>query len=198
MLTPAKFVVKAAYGYARQQTLKSRVERAGRSVDPSSLLTADIVLSTTDAAISKAIRVGTGSPVSHGMLYIGDGQVVEAIGEGVVMRSLGLALRDAIRAAVYRKSDLTETQALMVRDYVGNQVGKPYDAVGALLSPDPVLCHVPGAPEKFFCSELVLAAFDHAGASLTDRRPSCGTPDTLLSAYFSGTTQYVGHLVADL
>lgn len=45
--------------------------RGGRSVGPEALQIGDIIVSTTSAAISRAIRVGTGSEVSHAMLYIG-------------------------------------------------------------------------------------------------------------------------------
>lgn len=44
----------------------------------------DIVLTTTTtAAVSKAIRVATGSDVSHAMLCVEDRSVIDATGEGV-------------------------------------------------------------------------------------------------------------------
>lgn len=189
-----------AFGYsmARQAAIKARMERAGRSVDPGSLLIADIILSTTGQAISKGIRAGTGSAVSHAILYVGGDQVVEAVGEGVVFRPVVEALGGAIRAAVYRHPDLTETQALKIRDFAGMQIGKPYDTLGAAGSVVPVLCNVAASPDKFFCSELILAAYEYAGTPLTDSGAACGSPDSILQAHFSNTLDYVGHLAADL
>ncbi|MCI0391504.1 MAG: hypothetical protein MOB07_22405, partial [Acidobacteria bacterium] len=46
------------------------------------------LVSTTSALSSTAIRIGTWSEVSHARLYIGAGQVVEAVGDGVVLAQL--------------------------------------------------------------------------------------------------------------
>lgn len=52
----------------------------------SALRPADIIVSTTDAAVSAVIRAGSGSSVSHSMISIGGGAVVEAVDAGVVVR----------------------------------------------------------------------------------------------------------------
>src|SRR5690242_8668703 len=109
----------------------------GQSISPDALQTADIIVSTTAAAVSRVIRAGTISDVSHAALYIGGGQVVEAIGEGVVLRQLDVSLHDDTLAVAYRVPDITEEQALRVRDFVGMNLGKPYSvplAAGAGLS----------------------------------------------------------------
>lgn len=58
------------------------------TISASTLRPADIIVSTTDAAVSAVIRAGSGSSVSHSMLYIGGGSVVEAVEAGVVRRPL--------------------------------------------------------------------------------------------------------------
>jgi hypothetical protein len=104
----------------------------GRSIDSSALQIADIIVSTTSAFVSAIIRAGTSSEVSHSALFIGGDQVVEAIGEGVVLRDLATSLSDDRLAVAYRLPDLTSDQALKIRDYVGNQLGLPYSVKGAL------------------------------------------------------------------
>ena len=51
--------------------------------------------STTDATVSELIRWASSSVVSHAILYVGDGQVVEAVADGVIYRPLEQALRHA-------------------------------------------------------------------------------------------------------
>ena len=48
-----------------------------------------------NATISRAIRAASGSVVSHSMIYAGNQEVLEAIGDGVVRRSVNMALKDA-------------------------------------------------------------------------------------------------------
>lgn len=69
----------------------------------SALRPADIIVSTTDAAVSAMIRAGSGSSVSHSMLYIGGGAIVEAIDAGVVRRPLADALQGAVLAIALRR-----------------------------------------------------------------------------------------------
>src|SRR5689334_11123626 len=98
----------------------------GQCIGADLLQMADIIVSTTSATVSAVIRTGTMSAVSHAALYIGAEQVVEAIGEGVVLRDLDLSLRDDRLAVAYRVPNLSPEQALRVRDYVGMNLGKPY------------------------------------------------------------------------
>ncbi|MCB1745688.1 MAG: hypothetical protein H6977_14715 [Gammaproteobacteria bacterium] len=175
------------------------------------LKVADILLSTGEAKQSKAIRIGTGSPYSHAALYVGDGYIVEAIGIGVVRQSLERAMSDDVLVAVYRRINMSAAQAGQVVRYVKRQVGKDYDAAGAIgagvTSPRGFIISVfagsliPLAgptlvgsalsadvmnrlnPEKkFFCSELVALAFEHAGVPLVSGGASA-TPADLSSAH---------------
>src|SRR5207253_2687289 len=58
----------------------------GRSIGEDALEIGDIILATTrDDPVSIGIRVASHAPVSHAMLYIGGGQVVEAVGGGVML-----------------------------------------------------------------------------------------------------------------
>ena len=66
----------------------------GQCVGESALEAGDLIVSTTAARVSRGIRTATSSPVSHAMLYVGNGQVIEAIQEGVVERPLSTITRE--------------------------------------------------------------------------------------------------------
>jgi uncharacterized protein YycO len=193
----------------------------GQSIGLDALAIGDIILSTTDARISRWIRAATGSQVSHTMLYTGDGgQVVEAIGDGVTFRPLAEALAEATVAVAFRVPNLTDTQALIVRDFVGQQIGKSYNYWGIVRQAGFQLDRATwcrnktGADydscvnwagrinlgtadnESFFCSQLVLAAYQQAGVPLTSTPPNWGSPEDIAELRLSGRLGYVGHLKA--
>jgi GH24 family phage-related lysozyme (muramidase)/uncharacterized protein YycO len=192
----------------------------GRSIEQAALNCGDLIVSTGPGAISKAIRAATNSPVSHAMLYIGGGQVVEAIGEGVTLRSIEDALADATVAVAFRDPELTPGKALMVRDFAGRQLGKPYNYIGVVrrggfqLDRGTLCSGKSGADydqcvnwvgninlgkgndDSFFCSQLVVAAFENAGVPLTSTPPNWTSPADLAELGMARRLGYVGHLKA--
>ena len=173
---------------------------------------ADIIVSTGSGAVSTVIRAGSGSPYSHAALYIGNGDVIEAIGEGVVRQGLQTALSDDTLAVVYRRIGLTAAQAGLVIRYVASQIGKSYDYVGVagaskyttggmimrvISIPLSVIQDIGEAlntlsPESsFFCSELVLRAFEQANAPITFRPATVSSPGDIPGSH---RVQYIGHL----
>jgi cell wall-associated NlpC family hydrolase len=174
--------------------------------------TADIIVSTGTGAASGVIRAGTVSSFSHAALYAGNGEIIEAIGEGVVKQSLSDALRDDVLAVVYRRKGLSSAEAEMVVRYASQQVGKSYDYTGVvgssvltpggfvgrmLFFPLGVIQGVSAAanmlsPESsFFCSELVLRAFEQADAPITFKPATLSNPSDIPGSHHM---QYVGHL----
>ncbi len=193
----------------------------GRSIGVEALQIGDIIVSTTDAWISEAIRSASGSPVSHAMIYTGDGgQVVEAIGDGVVFRPLSEALAGATVAVAFRHPNLTEEQAWRIRDFVGQQIGKNYNYWGIIRQAGfqldrRVFCSGKtgdeyqrcvdwvgrinlgtGTNDQFFCSQLVVAAYEQAGVPLTSTPPHWNSPGDIAELRLSGMLGYVGHLIA--
>lgn len=169
----------------------------GCCIGPDALQPADIIVSTTRAKVSGAIRIGTSSPVSHTALYAGNGEVIEAIGSGVSLRDIETALADDALAVAYRSPDVTDEKASRIVEYASHQIGKPYSVRGALLSPDPILCLTLGPrTSSFFCSQLVFEAYRRGGLPLTFMPSRCVTP---ADAAIIGQTQltYVGHLLGD-
>jgi hypothetical protein len=58
-----------------------------RRLNDALLRPGDIILTTTTAAVSMAIRVATGSDISHAMVCVEDRSVIDATGEGVQARN---------------------------------------------------------------------------------------------------------------
>jgi cell wall-associated NlpC family hydrolase len=193
--------------------------KGGKRITSAKLAPGDIIVSTSDAVASKVIRNWTGSKVSHVMLYLGSGQVVEAIAEGVVVRSLTAALHDATLAIAYRVKHLSSKVIENVLSYARAKAGRHYDFTGAAgggARANPLACQAalgtvvgPVAammecyraakggwqnPEKYYCSELVLEAFQQAGVRLVDGSPSVSVPQQVVDAAEMGRLEYVGHL----
>lgn len=190
----------------------------GMSIGPDALHIGDIIVATTTHPVSWAIRTATGSPVSHAMLYIGGGQVVEAVGSGVTMRSLADAIADASLAVAFRHPTITEEQALRARDFAGRHLDEAYAyrglARGLRFRLDQ-LVHCRGKTgeeyqrcrdwygkvdlgtptnDEFYCSQLVLAAYADAGLPLTAQPPHWSSPQDIVDLALTSTLAYVGHL----
>ena len=189
-------------------------ETGGRSIGESALETGDIIVSTTNENVSRIIRHVTGSQVSHAALYVGDGMVIESAGDGVVLTTLSQALADDSVAVALRYPGLTEQQRLMIRDFAGQHLDSPYDYVGVARH---LLYRLAGAvcdqfegsrraaceagryqisfgnddSDRWYCSELVFAAYEHAGVNLATVSHA-STPQTLVD--LAATLEYVGHL----
>lgn len=187
----------------------------GMCLADSALQPADIIVSTASGAVSGGIRLGTVSQVSHTALYAGEGKVIEAIGEGVVMRSLGASLNDHYLAVAYRVRGLQDLTATQIVNFMRSKLGRKYDTVGAAAagSRGPiggVVCVevfgiIPCAAaqagafksrDKFYCSQIVLEAYRRAGASFLDQNPNTSYPQDIVTAYSRGKLMYVGHLIA--
>lgn len=65
-----------------------------------SLQAGDLIFSTTDGLVSRAIRAGTGSKFSHASIYFRDGVILEANDDGVGPRRISPAAVDARGALV--------------------------------------------------------------------------------------------------
>ena len=162
----------------------------------SELKVADVVLSTTSAAVSKAIKAGTIASYSHAMIYAGKGKVVEAVGDGVLHRSIKLALADARLASAFRLKGLTGEQAQKIVDYAISKVGGSYayggvfggsGLVSVLSAPTQPFLHLArwgankvkegvGSKRTYFCSELVEDAYESQELTVSRYYPSMTNP----------------------
>lgn len=188
-----------------------------QSVTEEDLKVADLIVTTTDAFISKGIRKVTGSSVSHAMLYYGDGKVIEAVAEGVRKVPLEEALKGATLAIVLRHTTIRDGARYAVVNYGNMRLGSPYDIPGIVGQGGyqlvQLFCRVERLgncedaaakltlwmedEEAFFCSELVATAFQRAGYPIVDidTETAAVTPQTLLDVTSTGKLSYVGHLI---
>jgi uncharacterized protein YycO len=187
-------------------------------ISVNSLRPADIIVSTTDAGVSAVIRAGIGSSVSHSMIYVGGGFVVEAIEIGVTRRAITSALEHATLAIALRRRSLTEKQRSDVLANANRFALRPYDEIGAAgsgtntarggllagfgCSISLMLCGAAAyevadnakpknADKAFFCSELVARCFELAGAPVVEGAASFATPRHIRMA---NTLLYLGKL----
>lgn len=199
----------------------------GMSIGESALQVGDILLSRASGIVSRGIRTISDSPVSHAALYIGDGQVVEALADGVVLNQLAGSVASNEVVVAFRYPGMTQEQGLRVRDFAGQNLGARYNYFGVVrqapFSVDRRICErLPAAlrqrctagmariylgrgdSDTFFCSQLVVAAFQHAGVPLTSADPRWVSPgdlarmreDAVPAFPITHPLEYVGHLKA--
>ncbi len=196
------------------QSGKSSINVQNRSLDPSnggelintaSLRTGDIILSAANGINSVGIRAVTLSPVSHAALYVGNGQIIEAVGSGVRSRSVQEFVAEESTIAAFRHPTIDAVQATAIQKFAEKHVGTKYNTAGIVLQApftlQRKLCELPAMPaavrdacirgtaaialgpvpnDKFFCSQFVLEAYKAAGIPLTAADPRLVTPDDLL------------------
>jgi len=167
----------------------------GFTISLQGLRAADIIVSTTRAGVSGIIRVGTISVVSHAALFCGaSGDVIEAIGKGVVDHPLDEALEDDALAVAYRSPQMTDAIAKNIIKFASDQVGKPYTTFGAVMGSDRLFCRIVGPrPSSFFCSQLVIESYKQGGLPLTTAPSQCVLPGDIVEIA-TQRLQYVGHL----
>ncbi len=177
----------------------------GELVNAGVLQPGDILLTSIATLNSFGIRMGTFAPVSHAVLYLGDGQVAEAVGSGVRMRPVSEVVAEEQMVVAFRHPGITPEQAMRVREWAQAQVGARYNTVGVLLQAPFVLnrrlCELPLVPgpvrefcvlgfatvqlgasrdDQFFCSQYVLEAYRQAGLPITAADPRWVSPADLL------------------
>lgn len=173
----------------------------GRTASDAALRPGDLILSRTNTLTSKLAGRATGGPVSHVMLYVGNGSVIEAIpGKGVRIVPVDTALIDDEAAVAVRKPDLEEQSATVLVDFATSQIGKEYDLFGAVsqarfrYNDKTWRINLGTDPDKFYCSNLVLEAFRAAGEALTLTDPEFDSPNDIVQLQWFGELSYVGHL----
>lgn len=192
----------------------SPAKGGGMCIPGSTLQMADLIVSSGKGLVSAGIKAGQGfKDVSHAALYAGGGEVVEAVGEGVLRRPLAQSLHEHDLAVAYRVRDMNSAAARKVVDLASEwaKQKRKYDTVGAFAagSRTPLVCITAGgiiclaaqaglfkSSVKFYCSQLVLEAYRLAGVSFIDTNPNTSRPQDIVNAYSTGKLIYVGHLIA--
>lgn len=177
----------------------------GELVNAKALRTGDIILSAANGINSAGIRALTLSPVSHAALYVGNGQIIEAVGAGVRQRSIADFIAEEATIVAFRHPKIDSIEAALIQKFAEKHVGTKYNTAGIVLQAPFTLqrrfCELPVMPalardacirggaaialgpvpnDKFFCSQFVLEAYKAAGIPLTDSDPRLVTPGDLL------------------
>jgi hypothetical protein len=172
----------------------------GELIAADALAPGDILLTSIATVNSFGIRLGTFSPVSHAVLYLGDGQIAEAVGTGVRARPLAEVVDEEQMVVAFRVPGVDEEGAARLREWAMSQVGTRYNTVGVLLNAPFVLnrrlCELPLVPrgehfcmsgmamvqlgasrnDQFFCSQFVLEAYKPGRPADHQCRPALGEP----------------------
>lgn len=190
------------------QRIHSYPEGGSRAIDTSAIQMGDILLTSPFGPTSMGIRLFSASSVSHAAIYLGNDLVVEAVGgSGVQIVTMDEVMEHNTKIIVFRVPDLSEQQALAIRQFSESKVGVKYNYNGvALMAPfmfTRQLCNLnpfsstfrndclnkiaqiqlgddEDAKGKFFCSQFVIEAYNQAGLPITASAPVWVSPVDLL------------------
>ena len=187
------------------QNMALNPANGGQLVDGAVLKPGDIILTADNGLTSSGIRLATLSPVSHAAVYLGDNQVVEAVGEGIRRRTVANVLAEEVTVVAFRHPGITAEHVARMNAFATQHVGQKYNYVGIMLQAPFTIerraCELPLVPslvrdfcirgvaavqlglgrnDQFFCSQFVLEAYRTAGLPLTDADPRLINPGDLL------------------
>jgi len=137
----------------------------------------DIVLTSDSGKTSRFVRKVTSGAVSHAMICVQHGSVVDSTDFGVQAHNIQRELyEDADLLLVYRLRDPIDALPMAaVIDFARSEIGTRYSKLEAARSV------IPGPKprdKKMFCSRLVARAYVYAGVRLVTDPDYC-TPDAL-------------------
>ncbi|RYF96821.1 MAG: hypothetical protein EOO02_21615, partial [Chitinophagaceae bacterium] len=212
------------YGHSHMQSNDQEIPLdpgiGGRSIIPAALQEGDIILSTTaNDSISRAIRSVTGSEISHASIYVGNGNVIHATLSGVSQWTLSDLMSASTLCVAYHHKDMDDSKAARIVKFLTNALNsnKGFDSWGLInAAPSQLLASYcdslsgatkqaclhgarsikPGTDNngQFFCSELIFAALNDAGLTISTVQPSFSSPQEAVRLFYDGTLDYVGHL----
>ena len=141
----------------------------------------------TQGIFGKLIRLGTISRWNHALIYIGNGQVIEANPKGIQVSPLSKYPEGTI--AWNQHENLTPEERTVIVGEAHKLVGKPYDfftilvlalrILGLKLLSNMSLLRRLAENDGFICSELVDHCYDVAGVNLSDKPDYLVTPGDL-------------------
>lgn len=143
------------------------------------LLPGDIVLTTQDAKVSKAIRRLTGGAFSHAMLYVGASSVIHSDQLGVHSQNTQRLLLDTPSAVMVLRLTHHPDKATIrkVCDYARAAVGTQYSIPEAIASRTKRRSTSSSRANRQFCSRLVAEAYAYAGYLLVSNPSYCYPSD---------------------
>lgn len=168
----------------------------------------DILLSSSRSFVSYGIRLVNSTSVSHAAVYLGNGEVAEAIGSGVRIISIDDFINHSTTALALRPPGFQPKQSEALRAFASSKLDMKYNYNGIVLmvpySLTRRLCDLPlfigdlkyscnsllavlqlgdkdsMMQESYFCSQFVLDSYAYAGYPITDATSFWVSPDDLL------------------
>lgn len=137
----------------------------------------DIVLTAQRTATSKGIRAGTFGLVSHAMVCVQHGSVIDATDIGVHARNVQREFfEDRDRVLAFRPREaLSPLQLALLVQYARSQIGVRYSKTEAIRT----VAGIRRPRQRWqFCSRLVAQSYAHAGVPLVADKDYC-SPDDL-------------------
>lgn len=153
-----------------------------KRLNEAALQVGDIILTTTTAKVSKAIRVATKSDISHAMIYVERHSVIDATAEGVQARNTQrLIFDDECAVHALRLSEgVSAADVQAICNFARGHVGTQYSTKEA------VRTAIRGTPRmktrKQFCSRLAAQAYASVGIQLVDDPDYCSPAELKNSA----------------
>lgn len=137
----------------------------------------DIILTTSGAKESRVVRIGTNSDISHAMIYVANGSVMDSTMAGVHARNIQkIWYDDAWPVYVLRLKTAISAESIdQVINYVRSETATSYTLLGAASS---VFRPFWKGGRKQFCSRLVARAYASIGIELNGNPEFC-TPRRL-------------------
>ena len=102
-------------------------------IQPSDLRAGDILFSSEGSIRSLGIRVFSNAAVSHSFIYLGDGQIAEAVGSGTRIHPLADALQETNLTVAFRRPDLTAENIQAIIAFAEEKNGSGYNHLGIAL-----------------------------------------------------------------
>lgn len=149
--------------------------------DIPTLLAGDIILSTTDSEVSRAIRIATNCDYSHAMIYVRN-TIIHADGGGVFTTNPQRRMFSKGQSVVLRHKHGTPNQLLEICNHALNLSGSLYSVSEALLAKSFSSSQKKTTSQHQYCSRLVAQSYDSQNIKIVKNSDYCTPADILRSS----------------
>jgi len=148
-----------------------------KCIDIDRLQPGDIILTASKSTTGKLVRLASKGDVSHAMICVQHGSIIDSTSEGVQARNLQREFfSDDEEVSAFRlRAALPPLEIQRVVDFARSEIGTRYSKIEAARSVAPI-----GKPRgrRQFCSRLVARAYASVGIQLVEDQDYC-TPEEL-------------------
>lgn len=147
----------------------------------------DIILTSQDEKLSRAIRRATKSNFSHAILHVGHGSYIHSDGDGVHANNIQrLTFSSLDQVKILRlKYPKDEIYIPEICDFARSQIGKQYSVPEAMAAKILRKTSINLRSNRQFCSRLVAQSYSFGGINLVTNPDSCFPCDLENNKYVS-------------